>query len=112
MPVNLSIRNVPDEIAATLRARAERNHRSLQGELMALLEQSTGEPGLREEAREYRVPDGPKLTFAEVLERARERGPLRSEAEQKKESVVEMIRRMREERTDRITQVLDSARRK
>lgn len=38
MPVNLSIKNVPDALAERLRQRAERNHRSLQGELMALLE--------------------------------------------------------------------------
>jgi plasmid stability protein len=38
MAVNLSVKNVPDELAARLRERAERNHRSLQGELMAILE--------------------------------------------------------------------------
>ncbi len=38
MAVNLSIKNVPDELAAQLKARAARNHRSLQGELMAILE--------------------------------------------------------------------------
>ena len=38
MPVNLSIKNVPDALAGRLRERAERNHRSLQGELMAILE--------------------------------------------------------------------------
>jgi plasmid stability protein len=38
MPVNLSVKNVPDALAERLRQRAERNHRSMQGELMALLE--------------------------------------------------------------------------
>ena len=38
MPVNLSVKNVPDELAAKLRERARRNHRSLQGELLAILE--------------------------------------------------------------------------
>ena len=38
MSVNLSIKAVPDELAETLRQRALRNHRSLQGELMAILE--------------------------------------------------------------------------
>ncbi len=38
MAINLSIKNVPDELAAQLKARAARNHRSLQGELMAILE--------------------------------------------------------------------------
>jgi plasmid stability protein len=35
---SLSIKNVPDEIADALRERAARNHRSLQGELMHILE--------------------------------------------------------------------------
>jgi plasmid stability protein len=38
MPVTLSIKNVPDRIAQQLRKRAAANHRSLQGELMAILE--------------------------------------------------------------------------
>ena len=42
MPVNLSIKSVPDEIAAELRERAKRNHRSLQGELMAIIEEVAG----------------------------------------------------------------------
>jgi plasmid stability protein len=36
--INLSIKNVPDELAAQIKERAARNHRSLQGELMAILE--------------------------------------------------------------------------
>ena len=38
MPVNLSIKNVPDQLADRLRQRAEAAHRSMQGELMAILE--------------------------------------------------------------------------
>ena len=38
MAVNLSIKSVPDDLATRLRERAERNHRSLQGELMAIIE--------------------------------------------------------------------------
>jgi antitoxin FitA len=38
MTVTLSIKNVPDELAQRLRERAARNHRSLQGELMLILE--------------------------------------------------------------------------
>jgi plasmid stability protein len=38
MPVNLSIKNAPDGVVQRLRARAERHHRSLQGELMAIIE--------------------------------------------------------------------------
>lgn len=40
MSVNLSIKNVPDYIAEQLRKRALKNHRSLQGELMAIIEQT------------------------------------------------------------------------
>jgi len=38
MPVSLSIKNVPDEVLQRLRARARRNHRSLQNELLAIVE--------------------------------------------------------------------------
>ena len=37
---NLSIKDVPEAWAEALRQRAARNHRSLQGELMALVEQA------------------------------------------------------------------------
>jgi plasmid stability protein len=38
MPVNLSIKNTPDQVAERLRQRAARNRRSLQGELLAIVE--------------------------------------------------------------------------
>jgi plasmid stability protein len=38
MPVNLSVKDVPDDLAEALRERARANHRSLQGELMAMIE--------------------------------------------------------------------------
>lgn len=60
MSVNLSIKNVPDEIAARLRERAARAHRSLQGELLAILEQAAWQEG--------------RLTPAEALRRVRELG--------------------------------------
>ncbi len=44
---HLSIKDVPDDWADALRQRAARNHRSLQGELMALLEQAVHEVGAR-----------------------------------------------------------------
>lgn len=46
MPVNLSIKNVPDEVAQRLRARARRRNRSLQGELMTILKEAVGEESL------------------------------------------------------------------
>jgi plasmid stability protein len=38
MGVSLSIKDVPDDLAEALRTRAARNHRSVQGELMHILE--------------------------------------------------------------------------
>ena len=60
VPVNLSIKNAPDEIVNRLRARAERNHRSLQGELMAILEEA--------------VRQSPAMTADEVLASVRRMG--------------------------------------
>jgi plasmid stability protein len=53
--VNLSIKNVPDELAEKLRQRARKSHRSLQGELMRILEEA--------------VKEEEKLTPMMVLER-------------------------------------------
>ncbi len=43
MAVSLSIKNVPDEVVERLRARAARNRRSLQGELLDLVERAADE---------------------------------------------------------------------
>ena len=40
----LTIKNVPQKIVARLRERARRNHRSMQGELMALMESAMDSP--------------------------------------------------------------------
>jgi plasmid stability protein len=40
MPTNLSIKNAPDEVVRRLRKRAERHHRSLQGEMLAIIEEA------------------------------------------------------------------------
>jgi plasmid stability protein len=81
MGVNLSIKNVPEEIAEKLRKRAARNHRSLQGELMAILEES--------------VTEEAPLTPKELLERVRTIG-LRTPQES-----VEFIREDRDARSNR-----------
>ena len=60
MPVNLSIKNAPDDIVSRLRTRAERNHRSLQGELLAILEEA--------------VRKEPALSVEEVLREVRRLG--------------------------------------
>lgn len=43
MGVSLSIKDVPEALAERLRQRAARNHRSLQGELMAIIELAASE---------------------------------------------------------------------
>jgi plasmid stability protein len=75
MPVNISIKNVPDDVAGRIRRRAARSRRSLQGELLVILEEAA--------ARE------PKLSPKEALERARKMG-LKTPRE-----AVEMLRRDR-----------------
>ncbi len=55
MPVNLSVKNVPDDLAERLRKRAHRHHRSLQGELMVILEEATGPTKLSVDEAEERL---------------------------------------------------------
>jgi plasmid stability protein len=38
--MDISIKNVPEDKVARLKARAKRNHRSLQGELLALIDEA------------------------------------------------------------------------
>jgi plasmid stability protein len=79
MPINLSIKNAPDDVVELVRERAEKNHRSLRGELLAIIEAAVRQPQQR------------RLTAHEVLERAKELGLETS-------SSVELIRKMRDER--------------
>lgn len=79
--LNLSIRNVPDDVADLLKARAQRNHRSVQGEIMAILEDAiSGGPGLREQQRAFLredqqpTSDARKLTVREIAQWARKAG--------------------------------------
>jgi antitoxin FitA len=43
---DLSIKNAPNDVVERLRKRAERNHRSLQGELLAIIEAAVREEQL------------------------------------------------------------------
>jgi antitoxin FitA len=45
MSVSLSIKNVPEEVLERLRARADRNHRSLQQELLVIVEAAAFDEG-------------------------------------------------------------------
>lgn len=58
--MNLSIKNAPDHVVADLRERARRNHRSLQGELLAIVTEAAAKR--------------PQLSGEEVLERVRALG--------------------------------------
>lgn len=46
MPSSLSIKNVPEDVLERLRERARRNHRSLQGELLSMLDAYVGRTSL------------------------------------------------------------------
>ncbi|HZT76622.1 MAG TPA: Arc family DNA-binding protein [Vicinamibacterales bacterium] len=64
MPVSLSIKNVPDEIVERLRDRAAQNKRSLQCELLDIVESAAGRPvtmtidELYERAKRRKLPKG------------------------------------------------------
>jgi plasmid stability protein len=66
------VKNVPDALADRLRARAERNHRSMQRELLSILEAAVDE-----RAPPPTLTQAPPrtLTIEEVVERARKLFP-------------------------------------
>ena len=73
MAVNFSVKNVPDEVAERLRERARRNHRSLQGELLTILEDAVARTPLTlQEVREnakalgLQTPDEAAATIREA----------------------------------------------
>jgi plasmid stability protein len=84
MPVTLTIKQVPERLAQKLRARAEASHRSLQGELMLILNEAVAPDRVSEpDAPAYQVkrpakknaPHGRRLTLRELWERSRRLGP-------------------------------------
>jgi plasmid stability protein len=79
MGVNLSIKNVPAEKVALLKQRAKNNHRSLQGEMLALIDSAT------QTATSYKA-----ITIDELAENGRRLG-LRTASES-----VQMIREDRD----------------
>ena len=119
MSQTLTIRNVPDSLARKLKTRAERNHRSLQGEVMAILEQASAANTAEQAAGPYRAtgspaktgmpgtavpgttprpaerPVGKKLTIEEIWERGKRLG-LSSPNESAR-----IVRKLRDERHGR-----------
>lgn len=70
---NLSIKNVPEPVVESLRQRARRNHRSLQGELLALVTQSTIADSETRDARYEEEAGG--VTIEEIASEHRNRRP-------------------------------------
>lgn len=110
MPVTLTIKHVPDRVADRLRLRAAASHRSLQGELTAILEEAVSQ--VAPQAREPEPPTyaakppgkaasktlpahGTRLALGELWERARRLGPA-----SKSESGA-IVRKLRDERYGR-----------
>jgi plasmid stability protein len=78
MPVNISIKNAPDDLVRLLKERAQRNHRSMRREALAILEEAVQKPK--------------RLTVDELLTEVRKLG-LKMPSES-----AEIIRKMRDER--------------
>ena len=64
---NLSIKDVPEQWAQALRQRAARNHRSLQGELMSLIERAVDEPSFGFSASMTPAQAGTTASMGQVL---------------------------------------------
>ncbi|MFN2334105.1 MAG: Arc family DNA-binding protein [Wenzhouxiangellaceae bacterium] len=75
---NLSIKNVPEDVVAHLRSRARANHRSLQGELLALVS-AAAEPeppaGGREPVREMQRRERGSRTAEQIWAALRATNP-------------------------------------
>ena len=73
---SLTLKNIPDELLQRLRARAERERRSLTGEILHLLETAVPEPidrrRLLEEVREVQQRYGLKAGMPEQIEASEE----------------------------------------
>jgi plasmid stability protein len=109
MAVNFSIKQVPEGVAKRLRQRAERNHRSLQRELLAIIEAAVATDGSQvaepkpasyavKTIKSKRAKRGGKqfLTLEELWQRAREIGPTPVD-----EPAAQLIRRDRDARSRR-----------
>jgi len=98
VPVNLSIKNVPDALAQALRDRAAQHRRSLQQELLILLEHSlqprSGHAAVASRSLDpdYLAPgsDRPRKSLQEIAEKAQRLFP------QGTEDSTPIIRQMRD----------------
>lgn len=92
---NLSIKNVPEPIVERLRARAAANHRSLQGELMALVCQAAGD---QEPEREPRAREETESGWKSVEQILSEHMAARPSAVTKGPRAVDVVRKDRDAR--------------
>lgn len=81
MPINVSIKNVPDDLATALKNRAKANHRSMQREVLAILDEAVHRPQ--------------RMTIDELLSKVRKLN-LQTPSES-----AEIVRKMRDERYGR-----------
>lgn len=72
----LSIKNVPAEVVDGLRRRAERHHRSMQGELMALICQAAGTEPAADQPPRSRQPGAIGIEEIAAEHRARRPEPI------------------------------------
>jgi plasmid stability protein len=78
LPVSLSIKNVPEDVVDRLRDRAKRNRRSLQGELLDVVERAASETpkltirDLHEQARRLNLPKTPRSV--DIIRKMRDGG--------------------------------------
>lgn len=90
MAVNLSVKNVPEDLADLLRQRAARSRRTLQRELLSILEAAVGQT-----ASQPNIADAPQraaLTIEELAEISRKLYPNGTE------SSVSYLRQLRDNR--------------
>ncbi len=69
---DLSIKNVPAEVLDRLKVQAKKNHRSLQGELMTILEGAAQQKGSSLEALHSRITELGVSTGSESVKFVRE----------------------------------------
>ena len=78
MPASLSIKNVPDDVVERLRDRAKRNRRSMQGELLDVVERAANEASpltiqeLHERVKRLNLPKTPRSV--DIIRKMRDGG--------------------------------------
>jgi plasmid stability protein len=97
MAVSLSVKNVPEVLAAALRRRARQNHRSLQGELLAILHEAVA-PARRAVSSLTAAAESPASTWT----------PLSSGSIAPRSEAALIIRAARDGRTKTIAEVCDA----